>query len=266
MSKPSDRPYQNLILRICLLYTLAGTLWILITDRLLNAVLLGKELVTQMQTVKGLVYVAATCLSLYFLMRREMRGREMAEEELKRLCYKDGLTGIANRRHFEEVLEREWRRAARNRKPLSLLMCDIDFFKAYNDTYGHQSGDECLKQVAGALNGMVNRPGDLVSRYGGEEFAVILPETDAEGAAFVAETLRAGIEALKIPNINSGLGRYLTVSLGVASLVPSPDSSSDELIAAADHALYQAKVEGRNRVKIFRKNQRGISGTRHLTY
>ncbi|MCL6635269.1 MAG: GGDEF domain-containing protein [Peptococcaceae bacterium] len=184
-----------------------------------------------------------------------MRGREAAEEELKLLCYKDGLTGIANRRHFEEHLEREWRRAARNHKPLSMAMCDIDFFKAYNDTYGHQSGDECLKLVAGALTGMVNRPGDLVSRYGGEEFGIVLPETDAAGAVFLAEKLRAGIESLKIPNINSGLGDYLTVSLGVASLVPGPDNSPDDLIAAADHALYQAKIKGRNRVKMFEKKQ-----------
>lgn len=181
---------------------------------------------------------------------RDISERKRLEKELWRLSYLDGLTGVANRRHFEDTLDQEWNRAAREGKPLSLVMCDIDFFKAYNDTCGHQSGDDCLKKVARALSGILKRPGDLVARYGGEEFVIILPGADAKSAVFVIEELRSGVEALEIAHPNSPVCGCVTVSLGVASIIPVRKSSSAELIAAADQALYEAKKEGRNQVKI----------------
>lgn len=173
-----------------------------------------------------------------------------ANQTLLRLSAIDGLTGIANRRRFEEFLDLEWRRMLREAMPLSLILLDIDFFKAYNDTYGHLGGDDCLKQVAKALTGTLSRPRDLVARYGGEEFVVVLPGTHAKGAAFVAETLRTKVEALNIPHIHSPVNDRVTISLGVATVIPSRNSSPEMLIAAADQALYQAKQEGRNRIHI----------------
>lgn len=170
--------------------------------------------------------------------------------QLEQLAILDGLTGIYNHRHFQEHLNKEWRRAQRNKQPISLIMIDIDFFKNLNDSYGHPVGDECLKIVAQALKQSVNRPGDLVARYGGEEFVAVLPEVGAEGAALIAERMRAAVEALKFPHCDSRIAAHVTVSLGVASLVPTRESSPDMLIAAADKALYAAKETGRNRIQI----------------
>jgi diguanylate cyclase (GGDEF)-like protein len=185
----------------------------------------------------------------------QTRALEEANEHLARaietlhlISAQDGLTGIANRRHFDETLEREWRRAARSRRPLSLLMLDIDYFKLFNDTEGHQAGDDCIRKVAGTLAETLHRAGDMVARYGGEEFAVLLPETDAEHALQVAETLRSRIEALRLPHAASPLGT-VTASLGVATAVPPRDGSScGDFVRIADAALYDAKRLGRNRV------------------
>jgi diguanylate cyclase (GGDEF)-like protein/PAS domain S-box-containing protein len=179
---------------------------------------------------------------------RDITKRKQAEEKLKALSTLDGLTGLVNRRHFEEYFDREWKRSVRTGKPLSLVMCDIDYFKYYNDTYGHLQGDECLRKVAGALQKAVNRAGDLVARFGGEEFIVVLPETDPEGVVKVAEMLREKVESLKIEHKKSPVSSYLTISLGVATAVPSREDAARELISSADMALYQAKKEGRNRV------------------
>lgn len=173
---------------------------------------------------------------------------QKANLELQSLASLDSLTQVANRRSFEECLNQEWRRMAREKAPLSLILCDVDFFKTYNDTYGHQAGDICLQQVAKVIKSAVKRPADLVARYGGEEFVVILPHTRAEGAVYVAEQIRAAVKALKIAHTNSQIGKYVTLSLGVASSVPSHKSSPATLIAAADQALYQAKAQGRDRV------------------
>lgn len=170
-----------------------------------------------------------------------------ANQELNRLASIDGLTQIANRRHFGTSLAQEWQRLQRERSPLSLILCDIDYFKPYNDRYGHLAGDRCLQQVAQALHLALKRPADLVARYGGEEFVAILPNTDCAGAIHIAEQIQNAIAALNLPHCCSQVSDRITVSLGIASQIPTPNLSSDDLIAAADLALYQAKSQGRNR-------------------
>jgi diguanylate cyclase (GGDEF)-like protein len=171
----------------------------------------------------------------------------IANEELQRLSTTDSLTGIANRRMFDELLTREWRRCARMRKPLSLIMVDVDHFKRYNDTYGHQAGDVCLKSVAIQLVRSGSRPGDLVARYGGEEFALVLGETELDGAKWVANNIRQRVADLRIRHASSSLN-FVTVSCGVASVVPEDALSIEKLLKSADHALYMAKSQGRDRV------------------
>lgn len=176
------------------------------------------------------------------------RKLDSANRELTRLSAVDGLTGIANRRQFDEVLSREWRRCLRAHEPLSLLMVDVDFFKQYNDGYGHQAGDECLKAVAEALRGKLRRPADIVTRYGGEEFAAILPDTGLEGALLVAEAMRSAVQALGLPHEGSAFD-VVTVSIGVASLSPQQAEGMPRLLGAADWALYEAKRHGRNGIQ-----------------
>ena len=173
----------------------------------------------------------------------------VANHELQRLVNVDGLTGIANRRHFDATLAREWRRAARNGSQLALIMADVDHFKKYNDHFGHQDGDDCLRQVANALACALSRPADLAARYGGEEFVVVLPETPASGALHVAERLRAAVSDLALPHPDSSAATHVTLSLGLAMASPSM-SGSDELVLAADRAVYHAKRGGRNRVSV----------------
>ncbi len=172
---------------------------------------------------------------------------EVANDKLEKLASLDGLTDIANRRRFTEFLTQEWQRSQRTQTPLSLLMMDVDFFKPYNDTYGHQGGDECLKRVAAVLRETAHRSTDLAARYGGEEFVVVLTDTDKKGALVVAETIRAQIEALEIPHGGSKVNPYVTLSIGVATIIADRKTKPDELIAAADHSLYRAKENGRNR-------------------
>ncbi|TAG61578.1 MAG: diguanylate cyclase [Oscillatoriales cyanobacterium] len=159
-----------------------------------------------------------------------------------------GLTGIANRRQFDRVLMLEWRRLAREELPVSLIMFDIDFFKLYNDFYGHLGGDDCLRQVAKAIASCTKRAGDLPARYGGEEFAIVLPNTSAEGANIVARKICDRIASLQLPHARSSIGSYVTVSCGIATAIPSAQQSPDILIRSADSALYQAKTEGKNRI------------------
>lgn len=177
--------------------------------------------------------------------------QELAEANaiLQKLSSLDGLTGIPNRRRFDEGLKAEWQRAIRHSSSISLIMLDIDFFKLYNDTYGHQRGDDCLKQVAQTLVESVHRETDMVARYGGEEFTAILPETGFEGAFSVAETMRANVEQQNIAHENSKVSDHVTISVGVATWVPERDSQANELITLADQALYKAKEKGRNRVE-----------------
>jgi len=172
------------------------------------------------------------------------------QNKLRYLSYTDGLTGIANRRHFQEELDKIWRHGARVSEPISLIMCDIDYFKAYNDTYGHQNGDKCLQLLARTLSETLKRPLDMVARYGGEEFVVILPDTTLNGAASMAEAMRDRVESLKITHHKSKVAKVVTISLGVATITPSQNSHYDTLVLAADQALYRAKEEGRNRVEV----------------
>ena len=171
---------------------------------------------------------------------------QKANETLARLATIDGLTQVANRRFFDQTMSREWNRLKRTGQPLSLILSDVDFFKHYNDTYGHQAGDDCLRAVAGALDAHVRRGGDCVARYGGEEFSVVLPGTYPEGAVCVAEFLRAAVEELAMEHKNSSVSSVVTISLGVATAFPSPELTEEALIESADKALYEAKASGRN--------------------
>ncbi len=172
-----------------------------------------------------------------------------SNKELQRLSSLDGLTGAANRRQFDETLEQEWQRAQRANMPLSLIFADIDYFKRYNDHYGHQAGDDTLIKVADALKKTVHRPADLVSRYGGEEFVMVLPDTTLEGAVAVANKVLNSIRSLNIPHADAGDQDRVTLSMGVATLVPAENESPEMLIEIADKALYRAKEAGRNRIE-----------------
>ena len=180
--------------------------------------------------------------------RQAEAALEKANRELQRLSVLDDLTQVANRRRLDETLNEEWHRLSRDRAPLSLIFCDIDYFKLYNDTYGHQAGDDCLRAVADTINANCQRPGDFVARYGGEEFIVILPNTEAEGAVHLAEDIREEIERLKIPHMRSQVSQFITLSLGISCVFPSAHITPESLIRAADNALYEAKNQGRNRI------------------
>ncbi|MGG3940910.1 diguanylate cyclase [Peribacillus psychrosaccharolyticus] len=173
---------------------------------------------------------------------------------LQNLSSMDGLTGIANRRSFDSRIADEWKRSLRqNGEPLSLIMLDIDHFKLYNDTYGHQEGDNCLKKIAAAIQACCIRPGDLAARYGGEEFSVILPATSAAGAISVAERIKTAIDRMQIPHANSLNSPHVTVSMGIGTVIPSEAGTVTTLIEHADQALYQAKSQGRNRMIFYQE-------------
>ncbi|MHB8124439.1 MAG: GGDEF domain-containing response regulator [Desulfitobacteriaceae bacterium] len=175
------------------------------------------------------------------------RQLEEANESLRNLSLLDGLTEIANRRHFDEIFFLEFGRAKRNKTSLTLLLVDIDFFKAYNDSYGHLKGDECLKNVTSALKKTLKRQGDFIARYGGEEFAVILPNTDLQGALSLVETMKHVIQELKIEHCDSQCSKFISVSIGVSTMEPPANYLPGDLIQLADKALYRAKKTGRNK-------------------
>lgn len=184
------------------------------------------------------------------VLQRSQIALKKANDELQRLALYDDLTQVANRRRFNEYLDYSWQRSSREKQFLSVIFCDVDHFKRYNDTFGHQAGDECLKTVAAAIAAALPRSVDLVARYGGEEFAIILPNTPAAGAEQVAERIRRQVENLHVPHPASDNSPYVTVSLGVACEIPGPEFSVDELMAVADRALYAAKDRGRNRTVV----------------
>ena len=179
------------------------------------------------------------------------RELELANEQLRLLSTLDGLTGISNRRYFEELLGQEWKRGLRDKTPISLLMIDIDFFKNYNDTYGHQAGDECLRQIADAFAHRVRRPGDFTARYGGEEFVILLSNTSIKGAVKVGEDVRQLIENLRIPHETSNVSQYVTASIGIVSVVPNTYNDPAGFVKKADIALYSAKRSGRNKIQVY---------------
>jgi diguanylate cyclase (GGDEF)-like protein len=212
-------------------------------------------LVMRTQFVLGIVAIAVA-LAIYAVRTTVLQVRYLeaqrelkeARDRLEAISLEDGLTGVANRRCFDQTLAQEWHRAARTRQPLALLLSDLDLFKELNDSHGHQAGDRCLIQVAGVLHGLAKRSGDLVARYGGEEFATILAGATEEEALRMAERMLAAINALRISN-STHLGSWLTASIGVTSCIPAIDSLPETIIAAADCALYRAKALGRNRVE-----------------
>jgi diguanylate cyclase (GGDEF)-like protein len=189
----------------------------------------------------------------FVIVMRDITERKALETKLSALALTDGLTGLANRRAFDETLESEWRRAKRAGKELSLLLLDLDRFKAFNDQYGHQVGDDCLRAVAATIGKTLRRAGDLAARYGGEEIAIILPETDSAAAVGIANAVRAAVEALCIPHVeNTEGGQRVTVSIGAATALSRVGGSVQMpagLLQAADMALYKAKQKGRNRVE-----------------
>lgn len=172
-------------------------------------------------------------------------------KQLSKLAILDSLTNLYNRRYFDQQLNQEWHRLKRTSSPLSLILCDVDCFKSYNDTYGHQLGDECLQQIAQAIATAIKRPGDVLTRYGGEEFAVILPETPEFGAIKVAEDMRVAVKELNIPHLNSSVNSVVTISVGVASIIPNAENNPELLLKAADLSLYQAKERGRDCITVY---------------
>ena len=195
----------------------------------------------------AIVRARVHCHVTQLLQQRELRHMH---QRLLDLSNTDGLTGIPNRRRFDDFLGQEWSRSQRSGTPLGLLMMDIDHFKRYNDHYGHAGGDDCLKRVAACLKRQVHRPPDLAARYGGEEFVCVLPDTDLEGVERVAETILQSIRGLAIPHADSDVARSVTLSIGGTSLVPERGDDREALIAAADRLLYQSKSAGRDRATI----------------
>jgi diguanylate cyclase (GGDEF)-like protein/PAS domain S-box-containing protein len=187
---------------------------------------------------------------MFDISERKKNEEELARlrQEFENLSFKDGLTNVGNRRMFDSVLQKEWDSAVGNNTPLSLLMLDIDFFKQYNDHYGHVQGDNCLRQISKILSAAVVRPRDFFARYGGEEFVFVLPEADAEAALAVAERCRELIAAARIPHEQSPLGPSVSISIGVGTIVPTVGEGPTAFIEATDTQLYRAKREGRNRI------------------
>jgi len=186
-------------------------------------------------------------------VKKERLLREQAVA-LRGLAYLDGLTGIPNRRRMDEYLSDEFKRAIRGNSPLSVIMIDVDYFKRYNDSYGHAAGDFCLQRVANAIKATLRRPADMVARFGGEEFAVILPDTPTSAAVKLAEDIRKHVESLDVPHKTADTTTHVTISMGVAGALPDSNISATKLLAQADAALYQAKKNGRNRATLYREN------------
>ncbi len=196
-----------------------------------------------------MLWTVMASISLYLERVQAQIALQSANEKLQRLANLDGLTHIANRRKFDQHLNQEWFRMERAQAPLSLIMCDIDYFKQYNDANGHQVGDDCLRQIAQTIDKVIRRANDLAARYGGEEFAIILSATNTNGAIEVARTIKIAIQALQIPHPDSKVSFYVTLSMGISTLIPNQELSPETLVAIADATLYKAKI-GRNCIAI----------------
>lgn len=200
--------------------------------------------------VESLLWARGQSLKLSALLAQEQLREQQLETDnqiLHRMATQDGLTGIANRRAFDEKLAYEWKLGYREQTSLAVVLCDVDYFKAYNDTYGHIAGDQCLREIAGVLNTAIHRPADLASRYGGEEFALILPKTDLEGALHLLNRIRSTLRACAITHPKS-ISPYVSLSFGLVSVIPDLQWQPEALLRAVDAALYQAKTEGRDRI------------------
>lgn len=206
------------------------------------------EIMIRIRSVLSLKYEIKRRKALERNLNDMARQLEHTNNMLQLISSQDGLTGIANRRYFDHFLSNEWRRAMRNGSTVSLLMIDIDFFKAYNDIYGHLQGDECLKKIALEIQKTLKRSGDIAARYGGEEFAVVLPGTDLKGALLIAKLINENVIALDIKHKGSTIMDCVTISIGVASEIPNKEESYEDLIKKADLALYKAKNKGRNKI------------------
>ena len=216
----------------------------------------AERLLNQLTT---LIFVVGLFLGLIIslLLDKTIRDNHLlrlATQELERLANLDDLTQIANRRCFEAHLQQEWARAMREENSLTLIMCDVDYFRLYNETYGYQAGDDCLRQLALILNHTAKRPGDLAARYGGEEFAIILPNTNITGGIVVTHSIQESVAQLQLPHAGSGEAALVSLSFGVATVVPSQEQSSAMLTELGDRALYTAKAQGRNRIVCLEQN------------
>ena len=203
--------------------------------------------------VESLLRARQQSLKLSAMLAQErLQEQQLAadNEILQQLAVQDSLTGIPNRRAFDEKLAYEWKLGRREQTPLTVVLCDVDYFKPYNDTYGHISGDQCLRAIAGVLDTVIRRPADLAARYGGEEFALILPKTDVEGALHLLNCLRSILRARAIAHPKSPVSPYVSLSFGVAAAVPEQRLQPEDLLRAADAALYRAKAEGRDRIVV----------------
>lgn len=216
-----------------------------------------EEILARVETHLKLTRIQKRLEQKNLLLKEEITKHRLTEEalgkvneKLQKLATLDGLTQVANRRRFEEYFYQEWQRAFREKRPISIIMCDIDDFKPYNDAYGHQAGDECLQQVSQAMSAAAMRPGDLVTRYGGEEFTLILPNTKIDGANDVAQEIKRKLQAQQIPHCQSSVDDCVTLSMGIASIVPTNEYPPNKLIEFADQALYHAKTSGKNRIKV----------------
>jgi len=210
----------------------------------------AERLLNQLTT---LIFIVGLFLGLIIslLLDRTIRDNQRlraATQELERLANLDGLTQIANRRCFEMHLQMEWARAVREKKSLTLILCDVDHFRLYNETYGHQAGDDCLRQLALIFSRTAKRPGDLAARYGGEEFAIILPNTSASGGTVVARSIQGSVAQLQLPHRDSDEGASISLSFGVATVLPGQELSPTILTELSDRALYTAKERGRNQI------------------
>jgi len=228
----ADVDIRGLIYRPAQPADLRWLLWVLAAGALVLAVV---------------IWIARHFYRFNWRLHRQLEENRRLHEELRKLTITDALTGLHNRRHFDAVCAAEWERARRDRTPLALVFIDVDYFKSYNDSHGHRAGDDCLAAVGKAVGQSLQRPADLAARYGGDEFVVLLPDTDADGALDVARRMLAAIGALDIPHGASPFGR-ITSSIGLAHLVPGPRHTFQELLERADRALYAAKEAGRNGV------------------
>ena len=214
-------------------------------------------------TSENLYKMAVICIATIFMillvgtLKRQLKNRtealEKANKQLTLFSALDWLTGIANRRSFDELLDKEWKHCFREQISVSLVLIDVDLFKDYNDSYGHQAGDECLRHIAAAIIGQLSSLGNFAARYGGEEFVVVMPNTSIDEAIKVGEDICKAVANLKIPSGKENPYPYVTISVGLNSMIPSSDINSEELVKTADFALYQAKTSGRNKVKAYSK-------------